>query len=219
MDNFTVEKHGENGETADCGQPGKKSGRMAYILLFLLIFALGFGAVGAALFRTAHKEEKTYSTAAEGRVVDYEGSTLHGKRMYSPIVEYQVGGRTFSGSANVWYNLHPFREGESVTVYYDPQNPADFYLKEEDPTFGLGAIFLLFSLGVIVVVVLFVVLGKVKMEAEKRERIRGKVFAAVVVLVVFGVFTCFLGIVKAVCVFVGMGLLGLYGLHRDGRKK
>lgn len=69
-----------------------KKKRIFLLILFLAVFALGFGIIGAGLCSSAHIQKKTCSAAAEGRVIEYRrNSHIGNKRMYTPVVEYRAG--------------------------------------------------------------------------------------------------------------------------------
>ena len=91
-------------------------------------------------------------------------------------MEYWVGNQVFMGETNIWFNYQPFKVGEYVSVYYNPKKPDEFYIKKYDlkTTYGMGTIFLLVSIGALGVFVLFTVLGKIKMDEEKKRTNTGK---------------------------------------------
>lgn len=111
------------------GQSGKRSAKGVLLVLFLALFTLGFGAIGAGLCCSAHIQEKNCSAATEGKVIEYRKDSYIGqKRMFTPVVEYQVGNEIFTGEPNAWHSSRTFEVGEYVTIGYNPANPEEFYI-------------------------------------------------------------------------------------------
>ena len=112
------------------GQSGKMSAKGILLILFLVLFTLGFGVIGAGLCYSAHMKEKTCSAAAEGKVIKYkENSYIGQKRRFTPVVKYQAGNEIFTGETNVWYSSRIFETDEYVMIGYNPANPEEFYIK------------------------------------------------------------------------------------------
>lgn len=206
-------------ETLDLKQSGKKSGGKFFLILFLTVFALGFGALGFGMVHSAHKKTGTCSTAAEGRIVGYRESSH--KRRFSPIVEYQVENQIFTDETDVRLNYRPFKEGEYVLLYYNPDRPDEFYIKGYDlkTTYKIGAIFLLVAIGIFVILALFSISGRVKMDKKKKDDILGKIIIFAILLFMFTVFSSLAGLRITICLFAGAGLFSLYGIYQSKHKK
>lgn len=201
-------------------QSGKKSGGTFFLILFLTIFALGFGTVGVIIIHSAYTKEHTYSAMTTGIVIDYNRYSYNNRHKYSPIVEYRVGNQVFTGETNVRLNYRSFKEGESVPVFYNPKSPNEFYIKEYDlkTTYMIGAIFLLVGIGILVVFVLSAVIGRIKTDKAQKDRIQVKIFLSAAILFIFTVFTCLAGVVRTICIFAVMGGFTLFGIYREKRK-
>lgn len=202
--------------------PRKKSNGTIFLLLFLTAFALLFSALGAVMIHSSYKKENTYAAASEGRIINYSRHTKHNnKRMFSPIVEYWVGNQVFTGETNTRYNYRPFSIGEKVSVYYNPQKPDDFYIKEFDlkTSYMIGGIFLFTGIGIFVILALFAVLGKAKIDKKRKEQLQVILIFSFMLLFVFIVFSCLAGPGITICIFTGMGLFTLFGLNQNKRKK
>lgn len=202
-------------------QTSKKSGGIIFLIIFLVVFALGFGILGFGMVRSAHRKERICSAEAQGRVTGYRKSRHDHKRMYSPIVEYQVGNQVFANESNVSSNYKPYNEGEYILVSYNPENPAEFYIKGygTEISYELGVIFLSVSAGIFVILAICAVLGKSKMDKEKKEKIQVRIILSVILLFMFVVFSCVLGPVIAICISAGMGIFALFGLLQNRHEK
>ncbi len=211
----------ENSGTMYEKQPAPHSGGRMILLVFVLIFGLGFGIVGLFMVRSAYLKEKRCSAETTGTIVDYGRHYSKGHDLYSPIVEYRVGDQVFSSETNVRFNYRPFKKGEGVSIFYNPQNPGEFYIEEYDvgTTYRLGVIFLFVSVAVLIISALFFVMGRITMDPKKKARMEGKIFIFAALLFVFTVFSCLAGLGKTICIFAVMGLFALYGRYRDRRKK
>jgi len=207
----------ENEESLHSGKSGKKAGGKILVVLFFAVFVLGFGAVGVVMIHSAYMKEKVYSAETDGIVIDYNRNYKH---MYTPVVEYQVGDQTFTSSTNTRFNHRPFKKGESVSIYYNPKSPDEFYLKGYDlkGTYNLGVIFLVFSMGILIVSVLFAVIGRIEIDNERKGRIQAKIFLSVAVLVIFTAFLCLAGLGLTICILIFMVLFALYGRYQNKRK-
>lgn len=208
----------ENEESLHSGKSGKKAGGKILVVLFFAVFVLGFCAVGVVMIHSAYMKEKACSAETDGIVIDYNRNYKH---MYTPIVEYQVGDQMFTSGTNTRSNHRPFKKGESVSIYYNPKSPDEFYLKGYDlkVTYSLGVIFLVFSMGVLTVSVLFAVISRTKMDKERKERILAKIFLSATVLIILTAFLCLAGPGITICILTFMVLFALYGRHQNRRKQ
>lgn len=207
-------------KTVGSDKSRKKSGGKIFTILFLIVFVLGFGALGTGMVYSAYKKEKTYNAVTEGKVAGYRDYSYSYKHKFSPLVEYWVGNQVFMGETNIRFNYQPFKVGEYVSVYYNPKKPDEFYIKKYDlkTTYGMGAIFLLVSIGALGVFILFTILGKVKMDKEKKEQMQVKIILSLIFLFMFIVFSFVAGFGITICIFAGIGLFALYGLHQNKNK-
>lgn len=209
---------GENEETLHSGKSGKKAGGKVSLILFFAVFVLGFGAAGVLMLHSTYIKGKACSAETDGIVIDYNRNYKH---MYTPIVEYQVGDQMFTSGTNTRSNHRPFKKGESVSIYYNPKNPDEFYLKGYDlkVTYSLGVIFVVFSMGVLTVSVLFAVISRTKMDKERKERILANIFLSAAVLIILTAFLCLAGPGITICILIFMVLFALYGRHQNRRRQ
>lgn len=76
-------------------------------------------------------------------------------RVYDVYVSYQIEGEVYGGELNSWNNK--MYEGKTVSVYYNPANPADF--KDSSANYigflviGLGSLFAIIGIGFFVTLV------------------------------------------------------------------
>lgn len=212
---------GHNSSPEEKEYTGKKSRGKIFLIIFLIFFSLGFGILGTVMVRSAYAKERVCSASAEGMVVGYRDSSRNNKHRYSPIVEYRADHQIFTGETNIWFNYRPFEEGEYVSVYYNPEEPEDFYIKQYDlpATYKMGAIFLLVALGIPAALVLFTVINRVITDQKKKEQIQAVFLLSLIVLFIFIVFCALAGPVITICIFAVMGLFTLYGIRQNRRRK
>ncbi|NPV87117.1 MAG: DUF3592 domain-containing protein [Anaerolineae bacterium] len=130
---------------------------MGSILIIALIFAIIFGILGVVFIIVAQSAKKKAAAAAAwptvtGRVVSvevrehrhYDSEDHRTEYSYEPIVEYTytVGGRQYNGS-KISFGANRFDrntaqrkaaaypQGASVTVFYDPSDPAKAVLEPQ----------------------------------------------------------------------------------------
>lgn len=205
------------------GQSGKMSAKGILLILFLVLFTLGFGVIGAGLCYSAHMKEKPCSAAAEGKVIEYkENSYIGQKRRFTPVVKYQAGNEIFTGETNVWYSSRIFETDEYVMIGYNPANPEEFYIKNYDLNIitRLGIIFLVIGGAILAVTVTILILDKNNLDKERKGAIQAGIIIGGIVLFIFVAFAAVTGLKNTLCVFGGMGLFALYGWsHNKWTKK
>lgn len=214
---------GKDMKTTDSKQPSKQKGANIFITLFLMIFVLGFGALGIGMIYSAYAQEKTYSETTEGEIVEYKtrrSSSKH-KRMFCPVVKYQAEGEDVIGVSNTWSTSKPFKNSKRVTIGYNPANSGEFYIKGYDlkTEYRLGGIFIFVSIAILFVIFVFGILSKIKMDEEKKSKIQAKIVMASSILFIFIIFFLLSGPVITLCVFIAMGIFALYGVHSNKRQK
>lgn len=117
--------------------------------IFALIISLAF--LGAGLwiqfFRTSgYESTQARITKIETTVGANNGSSRRSRTHSRAYIEYVVDGNTYSGPSDIYES--GMREGQMVTIYYNPDNPAQM---AGDPGFlgwmfiGIGGISVLAS--------------------------------------------------------------------------
>ena len=199
-----------------------KKKRIFLLILFLAVFALGFGIIGAGLCSSAHIQKKTCSAAAEGRVIEYRrNSHIGNKRMYTPVVEYRAGNEILTGETKAWSSSRTFAIGEYVMIGYNPANPKEFYIQNFDLsiTTRLGILFLVVSSGILTVTVITLLLNKSRLDKERKQKIEAGLIVGGMILFIFVTFITIAGLKNTPFVFGGMGLFGLYAWFHEKRTK
>lgn len=202
--------------------PKKRSRAKIWGIIFLLLFAIGFGTIGIITFRSAYTQRKSCSAEAEGRITEYRTHfSYRHKKTYCPIVEFQAGNEKITGSSHTWSFPKPFKIGTYVTIGYNPANPTEFYVKGYDlqVSYTLGMLFLIIGLAMIAIVILWLLLNKIEISTEKREKIQGFLIMFSIIGFIFIVFLFVAGIVATLSVFTAMGLFALYGHHKNKQLK
>ncbi len=127
--------------------PNQKGSNPLILVAALVIFGVVLGGLGLSKYRSgqASAEWPTVSgTISSGRVQSHRRD---GRTEYMPQVQYsyQVGNRTFTGTritvSDVYQRnrgsaediLRKFPAGATVTVYYDPDDPAMAVLEQGMP--------------------------------------------------------------------------------------
>lgn len=114
------------------------------ILIFFYIFLIEgiiFFAVGIISICSHYTKIHTYKTT-RGEIVDVverEHTSSHrtasGHRssrtstVYSALYEYEVDGKTYQFCNNIYSSRYP-TIGASATIYYNPKDPGDAYMKQ-----------------------------------------------------------------------------------------
>ena len=124
----------------------------------VLLFGMLFAAAGVGVFFSTNRLKKACTESAEGTVIRYEARGTNRGRSYFMTFSYTVNDvkyvQTNSGDA---FRKH--KEGDKIQVYYNPDNPDQFYIKEIS-SFLLSFVFVLFGVG-LMVFSLFLYLEKV----------------------------------------------------------
>jgi hypothetical protein len=127
MDNF--EKNYEKGVDKVVGTVEKAAGvaNRLYIgcwIIFANLFFAGFCLWGVYAAYTSWTLEQNGQTVT-GQVVELEesNSSEGGCCVYSPVIEFQVNGQTYSFDGDTASDPPAYEVGEEVSVLYDPADP------------------------------------------------------------------------------------------------
>lgn len=77
-----------------------------------------------------------------------EGSYYELEKVYYPVLEYQAGDNTVIKKYSVGDSKIKYKIGDKVSIFYDPNKPEDYYIKEENGNNVVGIV--LIVIGVIV---------------------------------------------------------------------
>lgn len=86
----------------------------AFVGITLIISSFKIGKVASSFMETAKETTGTIVMIADN--VNNDGEVYH-----NVVVEYKVKGRTYKEKSN--YYSSSMREGQSIKIYYDPDNP------------------------------------------------------------------------------------------------
>ena len=97
--------------------------RQGCIMLGVNLLLAGFFLWGVYAAFTAYRLE-TNGAVTEGIVIEMDESTTDGSTTYSPIVEYQVDGQTYTFDGGISSNPPQYHVSERVSVRYDKTDPS-----------------------------------------------------------------------------------------------
>jgi hypothetical protein len=97
--------------------------RQGCIMLGVNLLLAGFFLWGVYAAFTAYRLE-TNGAVTEGVVIEMDESTTDGSTTYSPIIEYQVNGQTYTFDGGISSNPPQYHVGERVSVRYDKADPS-----------------------------------------------------------------------------------------------
>ena len=111
---------------------------MRYIIfgLFCLMIGCPVFCVGLNFYKKDKKHRKKYTSKSVGKVVDFfeneespEGETK--TIFYYPIFAYKVKGNEIVKKSKYGHSIKPYKIGQKVKIYYNPNNCSDFYVEDE----------------------------------------------------------------------------------------
>ena len=128
--------------------------------LIVILFGLFFAAAGVGVLLWTIRQKKVCSESTEGTVIGYETRRASkGGRTYCLIFSYTVDGVNYVQTNNSGDAFRKHKEGAKIQVFYNPDNPDQFYIKEI-ASYLLSFVFILSGVG-LMVFSLFIYLGKV----------------------------------------------------------
>lgn len=101
--------------------------------------------VAGEVIRNECREETSTETDSDGH------RTKRTSIMYYPVFQYTVGERTIQKTSTTGSSRPGFREGQSVTIMYDPANPERYYVVEDKTASRFGIYFMLFGAVVFII--------------------------------------------------------------------
>lgn len=190
--------------------------------LFILIFTVGFMLIGGGIIYSACRKDASYTGTATGTVMGYvsrPGDVDDSfQYFYAPVIRYETMEGSFcTGTGNVWTSGYPFEVGEQISIRYNPEQTDVINVEGYgvSVSYKLGAGLFLFGFAISVLLLIFF-LKKAVRDSATRERIMGKLTAAIIVLLISGVWCMLAGIKITLVVF---GILGLYALYQHCKKR
>lgn len=112
--------------------------------IIMLVVSFVVNTNSKKFFKTAVKTEATIENIDEYR--DYNRTSGKYRTKYDVYISYQTADGAFYEDVRLGYYKNDMREGQTLTVYYDPQDPTDVRAKEGMKLVvwiigGIGALF------------------------------------------------------------------------------
>ena len=112
--------------------------------VFAAIFALVFLAIGVMALVGGAQQKRRCSASAPGTVSAVRAEEQHkGKRrvtIYTPEFKFEAGGHTYTMKAHFSSMKREFKEGQAVTIRYDPADPKMAYVADDTNNSAQGGI-------------------------------------------------------------------------------
>ena len=112
--------------------------------VFAAIFALIFVAMGVVALIGGVQQRRRCSASAAGTVSAVHSRVLEkGKRkvnVYTPEFKFEAGGHTYTMRSSFTSMRREFKEGQAVTIRYDPADPKVAYVSDDTNNSSRGGI-------------------------------------------------------------------------------
>ena len=135
----------------------KKWFRYTLSVIFIGIFSVGFIIIGLLNISAVRTTQNVCSVSSKASVSGYETrldtTEQPVQTVYTPVITYRAGDRTFQSAASLSSNTRPFEIGQQITIRYNPENPSEFYIPGYDlrAPLMLGIVFLTIGAAVVVI--------------------------------------------------------------------
>lgn len=136
---------------------------MSETMLFAFIFCgiwCGFGLIflliGIFIGSIYASKVKRCSACTIGTVAEivqgyFKDDDHRWQRGYRPVFEYYVNGQLFQCISKTMVNSIKLTSGQSVTIYYNPEKPQQYYVKEYIYSNLIGKVFVAVGLGIMII--------------------------------------------------------------------
>lgn len=112
--------------------------------IFAALFALIFAAVGVIALVGGAQQKRRCSASASGVVSAVHSEVQEkGKRrvtVYTPEFRFEAGGHTYTMRSPFGSMKREFKEGQAVTIRYDPADPKVAYVSDDANNSSQGGI-------------------------------------------------------------------------------
>lgn len=118
-----------------------------YMLISFLGFAcLIFLTIGTGMLSEESKKHKNYTQKTTARVKELKKKQsgkpgTPGSARYYPVFEYRANGQFIRAESRVGSDKPKYKEGDEVTIFYDPNSRQDFYIPETKSARIIGTVF------------------------------------------------------------------------------
>ena len=132
------------------GRPADRNAKKVILLVGSIFTLVGvvFLIVGLITLMNAKKKAAACTGEAKATVIEideayHEDEDGHKSKVYAPIVEYTVGGETYTEMSPVHTSPCKFTVGQTVMVHYDPADPHVMIIEGDNGTKLLYTIFII----------------------------------------------------------------------------
>lgn len=132
----------------------------------LLIFGIFLFLFGIFMSFGSHKSKDECTATTKGVIVEIISSNKKGnvtrRTTFYPIVEYTVNSKTYRHKVTNPGHRNMFKEGDTMEIHYDPQNPDNAYVdRETNQQSGLGVLlFIMAGLMFVGAIIVFIKASK-----------------------------------------------------------
>lgn len=129
-----------------------------YILIaFLGLFSLIFLTIGTGILSNETKKHREYTKETTARVKELKKKDTGkpGSARYYPVFEYRANGQFLRVESRVGSDKPPYKEGDEVKIFYNPESRRDFYIPGSNSSNITGIVFTVIGI-LLVLVTLYV---------------------------------------------------------------
>lgn len=133
---------------------------LVFVILILCFSVLGiiFFVLGLALLNGKKKQQKECTWKTYGKVIDikrheYHTPGEHHRYSYAwhPVIEYSIGDlkyikEHYNGNGTPQYAI-----GQDIEIYYNSQNPHEYYIANDNTGKTIGTIFTIVGSGFLII--------------------------------------------------------------------
>lgn len=129
-----------------------------FLILAAGFFIIGaaFTAIGAGIHHAFKKKAYACSVPTDAVITEYKQEWSltaggEGNLLWHPTFAYTAGGKTYKVHSVIGSRKKKFEEGQAMTLFYDPSDPINYYVPEENPLYitklfiFIGIVFLIFG--------------------------------------------------------------------------
>lgn len=118
-----------------------------YILISLFgLVCLIFLTIGTGMLSEESKKHKNYTQKTTARVKELKTKQSGkpgkpGSVRYYPVFEYRANGQFIRAESRVGSDKPRYKEGDELTIFYNPDSRSDFYIPDSNSARIIGSIF------------------------------------------------------------------------------
>ena len=128
----------------------------------LFLFGLIFLIIGLAVLKNLKRKIVNCTSKTYGKVINLQNRVHRSNGNYSstwhPVFEYSIGDLKFIKESNCGHSQSQFAIGETVEIYFNPENYHEFYVPNETIQKTLGVIFTIVGSVIIFIVISILVI-------------------------------------------------------------